>query len=58
MTGGRIKRAYEHIGNEPFLLTYGDGVADVNIKESIDFHRYHGKLITMTQYNQQVDLEH
>lgn len=48
MTGGRIKRAKEYIGNEPFLLTYGDGVADVNIAESINFHKQHGKLITMT----------
>lgn len=48
MTGGRIKRAAKHIGNEPFLLTYGDGVADINVKESIDFHKSHGKLITMT----------
>lgn len=48
MTGGRIKRAAKHINNEPFLLTYGDGVADVNIKDSIAFHKEHGKLITMT----------
>lgn len=48
MTGGRIKRAKEHIGNEPFLLTYGDGVADVDILNTIKFHKEHGKLITMT----------
>jgi glucose-1-phosphate cytidylyltransferase len=48
MTGGRIKRATKHIGNEPFLLTYGDGVADINIKASIEFHKKHGKSITMT----------
>ncbi|MEY5048485.1 MAG: hypothetical protein RLZZ175_1844 [Bacteroidota bacterium] len=47
-TGGRIKRAAKFIGNEPFLLTYGDGVADVNIKETVDFHKEHGKKITMT----------
>jgi len=47
-TGGRIKRAAKFIGNEPFLLTYGDGVADVNIKETVDFHKVHGKKITMT----------
>lgn len=48
MTGGRIKRAAELIGDEPFLLTYGDGVSDVNIKDAVDFHKSHGKLITMT----------
>jgi glucose-1-phosphate cytidylyltransferase len=48
MTGGRIKRAKDFIGNEPFLLTYGDGVSDVNIKELVNFHRQHGKVITMT----------
>lgn len=48
MTGGRIKRAKDYINNEPFLLTYGDGVADVNIKETVKFHKDHGKLITMT----------
>ena len=48
MTGGRIKRAMKHIGEEPFLLTYGDGVADVNLHKVIDFHKRHGKLITMT----------
>jgi len=48
MTGSRIKKAKEHINNETFLLTYGDGVADVNIQESIEFHQQHGKLLTMT----------
>ena len=48
MTGGRIKRAAKYVGNEPFLLTYGDGVSDVNISESIKFHKKHSKLITMT----------
>jgi glucose-1-phosphate cytidylyltransferase len=48
MTGGRIKRAKEFIGNERFLLTYGDGVSDVNLHTLIDFHRKHGKCITMT----------
>lgn len=48
MTGGRIKRAKEHIGNETFMLTYGDGVADLNIKDTLDFHRSHGKIITVT----------
>jgi glucose-1-phosphate cytidylyltransferase len=48
MTGGRIKRAQEIIGDETFMLTYGDGVSDVNIEELVAFHRKHGKAITMT----------
>ena len=48
MTGGRILRAKDFIGNEPFMLTYGDGVADVNIAELVKFHKQEGKLITMT----------
>jgi len=48
MTGGRIKRAQEIVGNEPFMLTYGDGVSDINIEELINFHKSHGKAMTMT----------
>ena len=48
MTGGRIKRAQEYIGNEPFLLTYGDGVADVNINDLITSHKNSKKLATIT----------
>lgn len=48
MTGGRIKRVKEYIGNETFMLTYGDGVADVNINNLIDFHKSHGRLATLT----------
>jgi glucose-1-phosphate cytidylyltransferase len=48
MTGGRIKRAKDFIGNEPFLLTYGDGVADVDIASLVNFHKNHSKLVTMT----------
>lgn len=48
MTGGRIKRAKDFIGNEPFLLTYGDGVSDIDLKKLLDFHQEHGKYITMT----------
>ncbi|PZR32659.1 MAG: glucose-1-phosphate cytidylyltransferase, partial [Azospira oryzae] len=48
MTGGRIKRAKEFIGNEPFLLTYGDGVSDINLSQLVDFHQRHKKMITMT----------
>lgn len=47
-TGGRIKRLKSWIGDEAFMLTYGDGVADVNIKKLVDFHRSHGKLATVT----------
>lgn len=39
MTGGRVKRIQEYIGDEPFMLTYGDGVADVNIDELVKFHK-------------------
>ena len=48
MTGGRIKKVKDYVGNEPFMLTYGDGVADINIDELIAFHKKHGKAITMT----------
>lgn len=48
MTGGRVRRVREYIGNEPFMLTYGDGVADVNIKELVACHRRHGRLATVT----------
>ncbi len=51
MTGGRVKRVKEYISNEPFMLTYGDGVSDVNIAELVKFHQSHGKKITMTAYN-------
>lgn len=48
MTGGRLKRVREFIGDEPFCMTYGDGVADVDIKELLAYHESHGKLATMT----------
>ena len=48
MTGARVKKGKDHIGNEPFLLTYGDGVADIDIQATLDFHKQHGKLMTMT----------
>lgn len=48
MTGGRIARARKYIGNEPFLLTYGDGVADVDIGKVLEFHKQSGKLCTLT----------
>ena len=48
MTGGRIKKAQSLIGDEAFMLTYGDGVADINITELVEFHKKHGKAMTMT----------
>ena len=48
MTGGRLKRAKEYIGDEAFCFTYGDGVSDVNIKKLIEFHRSQKKLATVT----------
>jgi glucose-1-phosphate cytidylyltransferase len=48
MTGGRIKRVKRYVDGEPFMLTYGDGLADINLKGLLDFHQQHGKLITMT----------
>jgi len=48
MTGGRIKRIQPHIGNESFMLTYGDGVSNINIRELVEFHKNSGKLCTVT----------
>lgn len=48
MTGGRIKRAKDYIGNEPFMLTYGDGVSNIELNALLKFHKSHRKKITMT----------
>ena len=48
MTGGRIKRIKDYVGNEPFMMTYGDGVCDVNIADLLAFHQNHGKIATLT----------
>lgn len=48
MTGGRIKRIQKYVGDEPFLMTHGDGVCDVEIDKLIEFHKSHGKLATLT----------
>lgn len=48
MTGGRVKRLQRFIGNETFMLTYGDGVADINLERLLAFHRSHGKMVTVT----------
>lgn len=52
LTGGRIKRVKEYIGNETFMMTYGDGVCDVNINDLLRFHKEQGKLATLTAVQQ------
>lgn len=47
-TGGRVKRVQHHVGDEPFLLTYGDGIGDVDISSLVEFHKSHGKLLSIT----------
>lgn len=51
MTGGRIKRIQKYVENKPFMVTYGDGVSDVNIKKLVKFHESHGKTATLTAVN-------
>lgn len=48
MTGSRIKKIQKYVGNEPFMMTYGDGVCDVNIRDLLKFHQEHGKMATLT----------
>lgn len=48
MTGGRVKRMQKFIGNESFLLTYGDGVADIDLDALVKFHKSHGKMVTVS----------
>lgn len=48
MTGGRVKRIRRFVGNEPFFLTYGDGVANIDIAKLLSFHQKHGKCVTLT----------
>jgi glucose-1-phosphate cytidylyltransferase len=48
LTGGRIKRIKDYVGNEPFMMTYGDGVCDIDVKKLLDFHNQHGNIATMT----------
>ena len=48
MTGGRIKRVQDYVGDEPFMLTYGDGVSDVDLEALVNFHHAHGKIATIT----------
>lgn len=51
MTGGRVKRIQKYIGNATFMLTYGDGVSDINIANLLNFHQSHGKMATLTAVN-------
>ncbi len=51
MTGGRIKRIQKYVGDEPFMLTYGDGLANVDINALREFHEKHGKIATITAVN-------
>ena len=51
MTGGRVKRVKDYVGNETFMLTYGDGVGDVDIKALLAYHKKHGKIGTVSVYN-------
>lgn len=53
MTGGRIKRIQPYVGDEPFMMTYGDGVCDVDIAKLLDFHKSHGKIATLTAVQQE-----
>lgn len=48
LTGGRIKRVQKYIGDHPFMMTYGDGVCDVNIRKLLEYHEAHGKMATLT----------
>jgi glucose-1-phosphate cytidylyltransferase len=48
MTAGRLKQVQPYIGNEEFMLTYGDGVCDINMEEELKFHKSHGKICTMS----------
>lgn len=51
MTGGRVKRIHRFVGNEMFFLTYGDGVSNVDINQLLEFHKAHGKCVTLTTVN-------
>lgn len=51
MTGGRVKRVQKYIGDETFMLTYGDGVSDIDVGKLVEFHRSHGRIATMTAIN-------
>ena len=48
LTGGRVKRLKSYVGDEPFMLTYGDGLSDINLDSLLKFHKGHGKLVTVS----------
>jgi glucose-1-phosphate cytidylyltransferase len=52
MTGGRLRRIQPYLNDETFCMTYGDGVSDIDITKSVEFHRTHGRLVTVTAVNQ------
>lgn len=51
MTGGRVRRIKQYVDNEPFFLTYGDGVSDIDLAAEVKFHKSHNKLVTISAYN-------
>lgn len=51
MTGGRVKRIRDYVGDEPFMLTYGDGLSNIDLKALEEFHRAHGKIATISAVN-------
>lgn len=51
MTGGRVKRIKNYVGDDPFFMTYGDGVCDINIHSLLEYHKAHGKIATLTSVN-------
>lgn len=53
MTGGRLKRIKDYVGNESFMMTYGDGVCDVDVKKLVEFHKEHGRIATLTAVMQE-----
>jgi len=63
LTGGRLKRVHDYVADDDFCLTYGDGVANVDVKELIKFHRSHDRIVTLTAVQPQgrygaIDIEH
>lgn len=58
LTSGRILKVRDYIGNEPFFLTYGDGVSDVNINKLLEFHKEHKKVVTISTRSRKEDLGH
>lgn len=51
MTGGRVKRIRDYVGDEPFMLTYGDGVSDIDLHALLAFHKNHGRMVTVSAVN-------